>query len=77
MRNKFLTNAFLKPQTKQFILTNDLLVMFTLVSIAGITLETVGSLQPYKFIFDLIEYVTVFFFSIEYIARLTIAKIKA
>ena len=61
---------FYEPKARGFIFINDLLAILTLVSVLALILETVPSLEPYYWLFNLIEYVTVAFFTFEYIARI-------
>ena len=56
--------------SKYFLWVNDILAFFTLLSVAGIVLETVGSLHKYQNIFLVIEYISVFVFSCEYAIRI-------
>jgi voltage-gated potassium channel len=64
-----LHKLFHATDTKRYQVLNIFLMLVTIVSIVAITLETVHALQPYQSVFNLIEYVTVAIFSLEYIAR--------
>lgn len=59
-----------------FLVANDLLAFFTILSVIGIVLETVPDLRPWKFVFNFIEYATVIVFTVEYIARVYAARKK-
>jgi len=67
---KILKEVFYNVKSKKFVIVNDFLAFLTLISIAGFILETVEELNNYHNIFFYIEYLTVFFFSIEYLGRI-------
>lgn len=67
-------SAFSDVNSRYFILVNDFFAILTIISILVIVLETVDSLDKYKEIFLIFEYISVFFFSLEYIARIIAAK---
>lgn len=67
---------FDNPAIPYFGLLNNILALVTLVAIAVVALETVASLQKYQVIFVTLEYIAVFIFSIEYLARVYFAKNK-
>jgi voltage-gated potassium channel len=69
-----ISQAFEDPHNEYFALVNDVLAFATIVSIFTIILETVPSLAPYLPLFLVIEWVTVFLFSLEYILRLWSTK---
>jgi voltage-gated potassium channel len=71
-----LHNAFADTSTKTYFLTQDFLALLTVVSIVALVLETVPSLSHYSQTFLIIEWVAVFFFSLEYLARLSVSKPK-
>jgi len=59
------------PKSKYFTTANDMLALLTILSIIAIALESVGSLKTYSALLLTIEYVAVFFFTVEYIVRLS------
>ncbi len=69
-----LHKAFYKPESKYFSLVNDFFAIVTIIAILGIILETVERLSPYAKIFLIVEYITVFLFTCEYIARILAHK---
>lgn len=71
-----LEKVFCQPQTRAFVVVNDVLTVLTLVSVAAIVLETVPSLSVYQPVFLAIEYVAVAVFTIEYISRFIVAERK-
>jgi len=66
---RLLHDSFHAPETRAFVLANDVLAALTLLSILGIVLETVQQLSWLSWLWVAIEYSTVFFFSLEYIGR--------
>lgn len=68
--------AFHDYKSKTFYWMNDFLALVTIVSIIAIVLETVPYLENYHYIFDSIEYATVAIFTLEYLARILVAKNK-
>ncbi|MEK7542091.1 MAG: ion transporter [Patescibacteria group bacterium] len=66
--------AFYDFQSRLFVPVNDFLSLITIISILGIILETVPFLDPYTNFFQAVEYITVFFFSFEYIGRVVATK---
>ncbi len=62
--------TFYEPDSKLFVFINDFLSVITIVSILAIILETVSELVIYHPLFLGIEYVALFFFSLEYIGRI-------
>jgi voltage-gated potassium channel len=75
-KTSILEDAFDNPDSRVFRYANDLLAFATIVSVAGIVLETVGSLKHYHSTFKMVEYVTVALFSAEYILRVLSTKNK-
>ena len=71
---KFSYKIFYDFSSRSFVITNDFLALVTIISIAGIILETSSFFAPYKVAFRVVEYVTVFFFSLEYAGRLIANK---
>lgn len=71
-----LKNMLTNPQARSFVVANDILALVTLISVAGIVLETMPALSEYGAAFLWIEYVTVFIFTIEYILRTAVARPK-
>ena len=69
--------AFYNVQSKLFLIVNDVLAFFTILSVVGVVLETVESLQKYSYVFLAIEYVSVAIFTIEYIGRIIAAQKKS
>ena len=69
--------ALFEPNTKLFAFVNDFLALLTLVSVFSLILETVPRLEPYMPIFTAIEYIAVFFFTLEYLARVFVNKREA
>lgn len=61
--------AFSDSGSRYFVWLNDFFAILTIVSILGIVLETVDGLSEYKDIFLMTEYISVFFFSLEYLGR--------
>lgn len=70
---QFLTHALTNTQSRWFAYTNDVLAVVTIISISAVVLETVPSLASYQYLFAIIEYGAVVIFSLEYLARLSIA----
>ncbi len=68
-KKSLLHDWFYNPDTLGFKVVNDFLAFITIVSVLSIILETVPSLSAYEPLFNLIEYTTVFFFTLEYLAR--------
>lgn len=68
--------AFEKPDTKLFAAVNDVLALFTIISVAALVLETSTAFAFLHSHFKLIEYVSVAVFSLEYCARVFVAKSK-
>lgn len=73
---KFLTRALVNSNTHTFHVVSNFLAILTIISIASVVLETVSSLQSYKTAFLIIEWVAVFFFTLEYVGRLMVSKPK-
>ncbi len=69
-------DLFYNPRSKNFLRVNNFFAFLTIVSILFIVLETVTSLMVYERMFQIIEYVTVFFFTLEYLGRLFTAPSK-
>lgn len=70
----FLHRALLRTDTATFRIVNDGLALVTIVSIVALVLETVDSLQGFQFWFGVVEWVAVFIFIIEYVARITVTR---
>ena len=66
----FTHEIFYNFESKRFLVVNNFFALLTLVSILAIILETVHSLAPYQILFETVEYVTVFFFTLEYLGRI-------
>lgn len=62
--------VFTDTKHPKFFLVNDFFAFLTIISVISVVLETVPSLSEYKTVFDTIEWVSVVFFSAEYIIRL-------
>lgn len=73
---RLLHKMFHQPESRLFVVTNDLLAVVTMMSIIVLVLETVTSLEPYHQIFLTLEYIAVSFFILEYIARVVVAESK-
>lgn len=71
-----LEKALLEQKSDAFVRVNDFFALLTVISVLGIIFETVESLEPYSVLFQVLEYTTVFFFTVEYIARLYVAEKK-
>lgn len=65
---------FYDVESRQFLIVNNFLAILTLISILGIILETVVSLEAYTTLFHIIEYTTVAFFTLEYVGRIIANK---
>lgn len=65
---------FYDVESRQFLVVNNFLAVLTLLSILGIILETVRSLEQLGTLFSIIEYVSVFFFTLEYLGRIIANK---
>lgn len=65
-----LRRLFYEPGSRGFAIVNDFLAVLTIVSVLAIILETVPELAAYIPLFNWIEYITVFFFTLEYLARI-------
>jgi len=59
---------------KHYFLVHDFLALLTIVSIVAVVLETVPSLEKYSTAFLIAEWIAVFFFAAEYVARIIITK---
>ncbi len=62
------------PTHKRYFVVHDFLALLTIVSIVAVVLETVPSLDKFHAVFLIAEWVAVFFFGAEYIARIIITK---
>lgn len=71
---KRVRNTLDNPKAKYFGVINDFLSLLTIVSILAIVLETVPDFSNYEKWFLVVEWVAVFFFGLEYIARIWSAK---
>lgn len=67
---------FDNPAVPYFGLLNNILALVTLVAIAVVALETVASFERYQLVFITLEYIAVFIFSMEYLARVYLAQNK-
>jgi voltage-gated potassium channel len=72
-----LRDVFYNSESKSFLIINDGLALLTLISTFAIILETVSGLASYKSLLDGIEYVAVFFFTLEYLGRIIASNRKA
>ena len=66
----FCTRAFYEPNTRIFIIVNDLLSIIIIISIIAVVFESVSEFNQYHQFFLMIEFVAVFIFSAEYICRI-------
>ena len=73
-KKRFPHNFFDSPDHPAFLIVNGILAFTILASITAAVLETVDSLAAYHLLFSLIEYGAVAVFTLEYIARLRLAK---
>jgi len=71
---KLLQKAFINTKSGLFFIVSDVLAVVTVISIISLILETVPALSDYASIFIFIEWCAVVIFSIEYLARLYLAK---
>jgi len=65
-----LHRVFYDFHDRGFIIVNDILAFFTIVSVIAVVCETIPSLTPYHFWIKLVEYVSVGVFTVEYVVRL-------
>lgn len=72
----FFRRAFDQPEARLFTAVNDAMSALTLLSIFGIVMESVARLDTYQWLWQAIEYCTVFFFTLEYIGRIIAAPVK-
>lgn len=63
-------HIFYDVGTTAFSRVNNFLALLTLISVLSIILETAPGLSKYNSVFITIEYVSVFFFTLEYIGRI-------
>ncbi|MCK5342526.1 MAG: ion transporter [Candidatus Heimdallarchaeota archaeon] len=73
---KLLKRAFVEIGSPLYMRVNNFFALITLISVLFIVLETVDSMDPYLYIFKIIEWVTVILFTLEYSARLIAEKRK-
>jgi len=71
---RIIHRALYQPSSRLFAITNDLLALLTLISVFSLILETVPRLAPYIPYFNAVEYISVFFFTLEYLARVVVNK---
>jgi len=64
------------PASRGFLMVNDILAAFTILSVISIVLETVPAFVHLKPLFDTVEYTTVAVFTLEYFARMYAAPRK-
>jgi voltage-gated potassium channel len=65
-----LHRVFYDFHDRGFIIVNDILAFFTILSVIAIVLETIPSFGPYHTWIKLVEYVSVGVFTVEYVVRL-------
>jgi voltage-gated potassium channel len=65
-----LHKVFYDFHDRGFIIVNDILAFFTILSVVAIVLETIPAFSPYHFWIKLVEWVSVLVFTVEYIVRL-------
>lgn len=65
-----------RPDNRLFYIISDFLAFLTLFSIAVVVIETLPSLENYKPLFLVLEWIMVFFFSLEYLGRLIVTPKK-
>jgi voltage-gated potassium channel len=66
--------VFYNVESRKFLVVNNFLAVLTLISVLAIILESITSLESYSTLFRTIEYVAVFFFTLEYIGRILVNK---
>jgi voltage-gated potassium channel len=70
----FLQKALLKTDNKIYFVVSDVLALITIISVVSIVLETVPSLERFGHIFLIVEWISVFIFSCEYLARMYVTN---
>jgi formate hydrogenlyase subunit 4 len=73
---KFLQEIFIKKESRFFKIANIFLTTLIIISVLSLSLETVQELKQYEKIFVLIEVFSIFIFTLEYIGRLYISKVR-
>lgn len=72
----FIENAFVRTDSRTYRVVSDALALLTIISVLSLVLETVPGLQSYNSLFTFIEWFAVVFFSVEYLARLSVSRPK-
>lgn len=67
---RFCHNAFYAKNTKLYTIVGDILSIVIIISVLSIILESIPTLVTYHSIFNVIEYVAVSIFLIEYVGRI-------
>ena len=67
---KITHGIFYDVESKQFVWVNNFLALLTLISVFAIVIETVEGFREYHRLFQIVEYTSVFFFTLEYIGRI-------
>lgn len=73
---KKIHEMFHQPETRIFSVVNYALAILTVFSVTALILETVERFESYGYIFSIIEYTAVFFFTLEYVGRIIISEKK-
>lgn len=73
---RFCHKAFYGTNTKLFNVVGDVLSIIIIISVLSIILEWISALSAYHYLFNVIEYVSVAIFTIEYLGRVIGAEKK-
>lgn len=71
---KKIHTMFHDPSTRLFVVVNDFLAVLTIASVMALILETVSSFAPYHSLLLAVEYIAVFFFTLEYMGRIFVSE---
>jgi len=71
-----LYEALENPRSRWFSHANDTLAFLTLLSVTSLAFQSVAAFASYDYLFMTIEYVAVFFFTIEYVVRFAAQKTR-
>ena len=67
-------DIFYNPESRWFLVVNNTLAILTFASVLVLILETVPSLEIYGTYLTTVEYIAVFFFTLEYVGRIIANK---
>lgn len=67
MLRTWIERALYEPQTRSFVVVNDVLAVLTLLSVLALILQTVESLAAYRAVFTTVEFTAVGVFTLEYL----------